>query len=237
MGVGMPDRIVALSAAVPLRLGKINDRAFSLAARFKIVVLLGLAPVALLTQLFVSQSLKDIHFAEQERIGVTYLEAAWPAHSLASLGEPAGSESAPAATIAAAARAIDTTAAKLDEALESKAQSQAVAAAFSGWQGDVAQRKAAGAAVDALITRIGDKSNLILDPDLDSFYVMDVALLKLPQLMRSASRVNRAAGFWVQRHPRSSAWNSIQHLARWRLITQRSMARSLLPMTAIPTAA
>ena len=77
---------------------------FSLAARFKIVVLLGLAPVALLTQLFVSQSLKDIHFAEQERIGVTYLEAAWPAHSLASLGEPAGSESAPAATIAAAAR-------------------------------------------------------------------------------------------------------------------------------------
>ncbi len=168
---------------------------FSLAARFKIVVLLGLAPVALLTQLFVSQSLKDIHFAEQERIGVTYLEAAWPAHSLASLGEPAGSESAPAATIAAAARAIDTTAAKLDEALESKAQSQAVAAAFSGWQGDVAQRKAAGAAVDALITRIGDKSNLILDPDLDSFYVMDVALLKLPQLMRSASRVNRAAGF------------------------------------------
>lgn len=168
---------------------------FSLAARFKIVVLLGLAPVALLTQLFVSQSLKDIHFAEQERIGVTYLEAAWPAHSLASLGEPAGSESAPAATIAAAARAIDTTAAKLDGALESKAQSQAVAAAFSGWQGDVAQRKAAGAAVDALITRIGDKSNLILDPDLDSFYVMDVALLKLPQLMRSASRVNRAAGF------------------------------------------
>src|SRR5260221_10724111 len=30
----------------------------------------------------------------------------------------------------------------------------------------------------ALIGRIGDKSNLILDPDLDSYYVMDLVVVK-----------------------------------------------------------
>lgn len=33
----------------------------------------------------------------------------------------------------------------------------------------------------ALSARVGDTSNLILDPDLDSYYVMDAVLLKLPQ--------------------------------------------------------
>jgi methyl-accepting chemotaxis protein len=33
----------------------------------------------------------------------------------------------------------------------------------------------------AMITHAGDKSNLILDPDLDSYYVMDLTLLALPQ--------------------------------------------------------
>lgn len=36
--------------------------------------------------------------------------------------------------------------------------------------------------IRALITYIGDTSNLILDPDLDSYYLMDVTLLSLPQM-------------------------------------------------------
>lgn len=36
--------------------------------------------------------------------------------------------------------------------------------------------------VRTLITHAGDLSNLILDPDLDSYYLMDVTLLALPQL-------------------------------------------------------
>lgn len=35
-------------------------------------------------------------------------------------------------------------------------------------------------AVRELISRVGDTSNLILDPDLDTYYVMDTLLLKLP---------------------------------------------------------
>jgi methyl-accepting chemotaxis protein len=43
------------------------------------------------------------------------------------------------------------------------------------------------AAIRALIVRVGDTSNLILDPDLDSYYVMDIALIKLPELLDQAT--------------------------------------------------
>ena len=35
--------------------------------------------------------------------------------------------------------------------------------------------------IQALMARVGDTSNLILDPDLDSYYLMDAVLLKLPE--------------------------------------------------------
>src|SRR5262249_1842336 len=35
--------------------------------------------------------------------------------------------------------------------------------------------------VRTMITHAGDTSNLILDPDLDSYYLMDITLLALPQ--------------------------------------------------------
>ena len=41
-------------------------------------------------------------------------------------------------------------------------------------------------AIRGLITQVGDTSNLILDPDLDSYYVMDSVLLKLPEGRGSA---------------------------------------------------
>jgi methyl-accepting chemotaxis protein len=45
---------------------------------------------------------------------------------------------------------------------------------------------AAIAAARALVNKVGDGSNLILDPDLDSYYVMDVVLLKLPEAVDQA---------------------------------------------------
>lgn len=42
-------------------------------------------------------------------------------------------------------------------------------------------------ATKAAITTVGNDSNLILDPDLDSFYLMDAVLLKLPGIFDKAS--------------------------------------------------
>ncbi|MDF5718822.1 MAG: methyl-accepting chemotaxis protein [Rhizonema sp. NSF051] len=40
-----------------------------------------------------------------------------------------------------------------------------------------------------LITRVGNTSNLILDPDLDSYYLMDVVLLALPQAQQRVGEI------------------------------------------------
>ncbi len=39
-----------------------------------------------------------------------------------------------------------------------------------------------------LARRVGDTSNLILDPQLDSFYLMDTALLQLPEVLTATGR-------------------------------------------------
>ncbi len=46
---------------------------------------------------------------------------------------------------------------------------------------------AALAAQQALVTQVGDGSNLILDPDLDSFYLMDTLVTKVPALVVAVS--------------------------------------------------
>ncbi|GAB3851744.1 hypothetical protein GCM10027610_078870 [Dactylosporangium cerinum] len=45
----------------------------------------------------------------------------------------------------------------------------------------------AAAALTALITEAGNTSNLILDPDLDSFYIMDILVVELPKAMLAAA--------------------------------------------------
>jgi signal transduction histidine kinase/CheY-like chemotaxis protein len=41
----------------------------------------------------------------------------------------------------------------------------------------------------ALIAIVGDQSNLILDPDLDSYYIMDAVLLRLPEAQEIIARI------------------------------------------------
>lgn len=48
-------------------------------------------------------------------------------------------------------------------------------------------------ALDQHTRLIGDQSNLILDPDLDSYYLMDATLLKLPPLLMQLSAYRSAA--------------------------------------------
>ena len=47
--------------------------------------------------------------------------------------------------------------------------------------------------IKGLITHIGDTSNLILDPDLDSYYLMDVTLIALPQMQDRLQEIIVAA--------------------------------------------
>ncbi len=53
--------------------------------------------------------------------------------------------------------------------------------------------RALSQAVQALVTRIGNHSNLILDPDLDSYYTMSLVVLRFPELYDVAFRLGEKA--------------------------------------------
>lgn len=53
--------------------------------------------------------------------------------------------------------------------------------------------QAVSQAVQALVTRIGNHSNLILDPDLDSYYTMSLVVLRFPELYDVAYRLGDKA--------------------------------------------
>jgi methyl-accepting chemotaxis protein len=155
----------------------INSR-LSISQRMVAVGGMMLVPVGLLGWLFWAQSNKDISFAEKELDGVTYLQAAWPAVSTAATGENPG-----AGDIAGLRAAIEPGA-----NVVGSGEAQALVGDLS--EGDLA-------AARSLLTKIGDGSNLVLDPDLDSFYLMDAAVFKLPDLALAAhtftSQVEAAA--------------------------------------------
>jgi methyl-accepting chemotaxis protein len=142
----------------------INGR-MSLGARLALLSALFVAPTALLTVLFVGSSSKEITFAEREAEGAQLLAEVWPAVL-----------SGDALDASAREQAAEFEA---GDALES----------FSAASDDAA-RVESGA---ALIAAIADGSNLTLDPDLDSFYVMDAATVRLPALMRAVGELRAAA--------------------------------------------
>ncbi|MFN8077658.1 MAG: methyl-accepting chemotaxis protein [Kineosporiaceae bacterium] len=53
---------------------------------------------------------------------------------------------------------------------------------------DAAARAALVADLAGLVAAVGDGSNLILDPDLDSFYVMDAMVVQVPKLLVAAAQ-------------------------------------------------
>ncbi|MCX6124140.1 MAG: hypothetical protein NTV34_05240, partial [Proteobacteria bacterium] len=63
------------------------------------------------------------------------------------------------------------------------------------------QHKALVAHLKTMITHAGDTSNLILDPDLDSYYLMDVTLLAQPQLQ---DRLQEIASFTERMYAKGS---------------------------------
>ncbi len=146
----------------------VNGR-LSLGARMVLVSALFLAPAALLIWLFIGQSWKDIAFAQKEIAGVEYLQRIWPAVTAAASGAPA--------------EAFQPTAVQ-DRLFNSSEASHAFANAKAN------ERLAAGL---SLFVAVSDGSNLTLDPDLDSYYAMDAATLRLPGLLAAAAVVEHEA--------------------------------------------
>ena len=135
--------------------------------------------IGLLSRLLIEQSFKDIDFAAKERDGIVYAKAVWPVQAAANL-----TDALPTSQTAQLATALARLALGFDAAMATAAESKDALGALATAGADQAAKLRATSR--ALISKIGDGSNLILDPDLDSFYVMDAVIVKLPELTDAA---------------------------------------------------
>ena len=146
--------------------------------RLTAVVLCSLLPIALLGYLFFAQSDKEIAFGAKEDAGTAYIEALMP-ELVALAQQPATASALPdSPALTGAMAAYD---AEMSTGAFSRAYADLRAELAAGGHPAAARHAAA-----TLVTKIGDGSNLILDPDLDSYYVMDLLVLKLPAAINSA---------------------------------------------------
>ncbi len=157
----------------------INGR-MSLGGRLGLLSAVFCASIALLLALFVNESWKQIAFAKKEVDGVEYLAKVWPAFHRAAVGLRDDGQ---------AAGDFEAVRGKYDARFGSSAAAQAFAQAP-----DQTKKLAAG---KLLIDAICDASNLTLDPDVDSFYVMDAATVELPDAVEAVAALAEAAALPV----------------------------------------
>ncbi len=154
----------------------------SLSIRLKLltIVALLLLPIALLAFLFVEQSRKDILFARKEVAGTAYLGALWSDFTALQRAASEGVSMPPLGRVQEAAATHDDTLGTGELSRKYLALRRSITTA-KGREDD------AITALKQLVAKAGDGSNLILDPDLDSYYVMDLVLMKLPDVADRAS--------------------------------------------------
>ncbi len=146
---------------------------FTIARKLCLAAILFIIPLgAALWELVKSQNVA-IDFARKEIVGVQYLRDVARVHFGLSRAD-LGLTSAPTG----ADEVIAATESRYGADLQSADTAAATVAALKG---SVSKDK--HDTLRALISRVGDKSNLILDPDLDSFYEMDIIVVKLPDIL------------------------------------------------------
>jgi methyl-accepting chemotaxis protein len=165
-----------------------------------------LLPILFLTYLFIAHTQKYVAFADKELVGTQYFApVAGELQSLLALSH--GLSARGAHDDQTRVQALDTTLAAEMNARDAatKATTEVRAALSLPANTDAGRFDAAIDAVSDLVARIEDGSNLTLDPDLDSFYMQDLALVKMPALMIGASRSLNAALAMLSQSPASPA--------------------------------
>ncbi len=168
------------------------------------ITLLMLIPIVSLLYSFFSARQETIAFAHKELLGVAYLTPLKhllehiPQHrglvaaSLAGQSDQRERLQAVQATIEADFKALESVDQQLGKTLDTTATLQSL---VKRWQ-DIKRQALHVKAVESFerhsqlvtdlrtfIQHVGDKSNLTLDPDLDTYYLMDAVVNRLPEIM------------------------------------------------------
>jgi len=166
--------------------------------RILLLVTLPLIPLVWTVAAYASTQGERINFATQEQVGVAYerpaigllvaVDSAWDAARLGTQGPTLN------AALSSFQQAERDYGADLKTGDVAAAAVTAVQALVDGKLPSSDSRwSAASDAVLAVTTAAANNSNLILDPDLDSFYVMDAGVVRIPALVDGAAVTGEAA--------------------------------------------
>lgn len=179
----------------------------SLKPKFMVMVGSLLLPLIVLTYLLINSENVQVEFAEKEILGVEYSK---PVRNLLELmgihrgltdvhksGVDIGEKlKSTEDEIQSGIESLDEVNSRLGETLDVNAQWQDIKGDWTGLVSGYGQLDSTKTfhlhseiigKVQSLIYRVGDTSNLILDPDLDSYYLMDVVVTRLPDLLENMS--------------------------------------------------
>ncbi|MFO0612553.1 MAG: methyl-accepting chemotaxis protein [Polyangiaceae bacterium] len=180
------------------------------ATKFIVIGLVLLIPFGALLQLQFAAASDSMAFSEKESVGVRYIEVARKfllsierrrILALAILrGETNYSGQLAAASTEAdsSATALESLEAELGSKLKSTERWKQVKVAWAKLKSisssdpedvDAAHREVASLVLSLIGEDVGNSSNLILDPDLDSYWLMDAYVLKLPLLADTIARI------------------------------------------------
>jgi methyl-accepting chemotaxis protein len=184
-------------------------RRLQFSSKALIITAVFLLPIVVLAWSFVRDKGAAIEFSSKERVGVAYVRDAMP---LIGLGQALRTQALESAAKGEALPGLAQARQALDEQMKKLLVAETNFGADLGTAKALADVKAAAEAaarakpdallaahsayVDAVITLIGqagDGSNLTLDPDLDTFYLMDGSLVAVPVLVEGAARLRGAS--------------------------------------------
>ncbi len=182
-------------------------RAIGFRAKAVIIALTFVLPLAVLAWNYFGSQAEQISFSAKERVGVAYAREGMPLlallerqRMLAVLGASNGAAPAELADVASAIQSQVTRLAAVEKAQgEALGTGKAYAAFTAALQalvgstgGAEAVAQAHTACIQSLLDLLGaatDGSNLTLDPDIDTFYLMDTAMVELPTMVEAAGRI------------------------------------------------
>lgn len=188
-------------------------RPLALAGKYALIMLVLLAPLAYVVERYVGVQSSNEQFSARERLGIEVVRPLWQleASAVAARSAIATGSAAQGATadLEAVQASIDATAlvaagdagrelgidARWDEVARHIAAAVAAtdemepAAAFDMWSTAIDE-------IQVLIAAAADASNLTLDPDLDTYYLMDLTTTKGPALLDAAGA--RQSAIWLE---------------------------------------
>jgi PAS domain S-box-containing protein len=173
----------------------------NLSTSTKLFILCSVFIVAIAVAIYslVAEKQIAIEFARKELVGLRYFESLRGVYA-AILAEPSGADAAsqtpsPEATLKSLEAAEDEAAGTLQTAALEQSLAATLRKLWSNGQNDRGSLviEALAKARD-LASRVGDDSNLALDPDLDSYYLQDTVVRQMPRLLGEIGQTQAIGG-------------------------------------------